>query len=61
MTTITPPEAQQQIDRAFVMTTLAEVHTTWGQVAWDAGNYRTAVRHWQTAARYSAAATQDGR
>lgn len=53
MTTITPSEAQQHIDRAFVLRTLAEIHTTWGYVEWNRGDYPAAIRHWQTAARYS--------
>lgn len=60
MITITPDTAQQHIDRAFVMTTLAEVHTAWGEAAWNAGYYPAAIRHWRVAARYSIAAMQNG-
>lgn len=60
MITIPPAAAQQHIDRAFVMTTLASVHTAWGEAAWNDGNYPSAIRHWQVAARFSLAATQSG-
>lgn len=53
MTTITPAEAQRHVDRAFVLNTLAEIHTTWGEAAWNNGRIREAVAHWQAAARYS--------
>ncbi len=61
MITITPDAAQQHIDRAFVLTSLAAVHTTWGEAAWNAGDYPGAVRHWRVAARYSINAKQEGR
>lgn len=61
MITITPDAAQQQIDRGFVMTTLDEIHTTWGETAWNNGQYSVAVRHFLAAAQYHAAATRDGR
>lgn len=60
MITITLGEAQRRTDRAFVMTSLAEIHTTWGEVAWNAGDYRTAVTHWKAAAKYRIAAKQEG-
>ena len=60
MITITPDEAQQHIDRAFVMDSLAEVYTAWGEAAWNAGNYPAAIRCWKTAARYSTAAKPEG-
>lgn len=60
MTTITPAVAQQHIDRAFVLNSLATVHTTWGDAAWNDGDYVSAIRHWQVAARFSLAATQSG-
>lgn len=60
MTTITPEQAQAGIDRAFVLASLASIHTTWGEIAWNAGDTRRAVRYWMTAARYSVAAKQEG-
>lgn len=55
MTTITPATAQSRIDRADVLTSLAEIHTVWGEIAWNSGNYPTAVVHWKAAARYAKA------
>ena len=60
MITITPTAAQQHIDRAFVLDTLACTHTTWGEAAWNRGDYPAAIRQWRVAARYSLAATQSG-
>jgi hypothetical protein len=59
--TITPDEAQQHIDREFVMRTLDQIHTAWGDAAWNDGDYRAAIRQWQAAARCSIAAKQEGR
>lgn len=60
MTTITPAEAQQHIDRAFVLDSLAATYTAWGDEAWNDGRIRDAVRHWMTAAQYSMAAKREG-
>ncbi len=60
MITITPSEAQQHIDRAFVLDTLARIHTAWGEAAWNAGNYPAAIRQWRLAARYSITTKQEG-
>ena len=60
MTTITPAQARRTIDRADVHASLAEVHTAWGEAAWDAGDYRSAVRNWQIAARHYLAAEREG-
>lgn len=60
MTTITPAQAQQHIDRAVVLDSLAEIHTTWGDAEWNNGSIRSAVRHWMTAAQYSVAAKRTG-
>lgn len=58
--TITPSQAQPHIDRAFVMDSLARVHTAWGEAAWNSGDYPAAIRQWRVAARYSIAAGQEG-
>lgn len=60
MTTITPDQAQQHIDRAFVLNSLAEIHTAWGEAAWNRGDYSSAVKHWYVAARHSVAAKREG-
>lgn len=60
MMTITPAQAQRRIDRPLVLTSLAEIHTTWGEVAWNRGDYRSAVRSWQVAARYYLQAEREG-
>ena len=60
MTTITPDAAQQHIDRAFVLRSLAEIHTIWGEAAWNAGDYRGAVVHWRAAAHHSITAKREG-
>lgn len=60
MTTITPAHARRHIDRTEVLTSLADVHTAWGEAAWDSGDYRGAVRNWQIAARYYLAAERQG-
>lgn len=58
---ITPAQARRRISRAEVFTSLAEVHTAWGEAAWNAGDYRGAVRNWLTAARlYGKAKREDG-
>jgi hypothetical protein len=56
----TPAPARRHIDRADVLTSLAEVHTAWGEAAWDSGDYRSAVRNWQVAARHYLAAEREG-
>lgn len=61
MITITPAEARPDIDRAFVMDSLARVHTEWGNAAWNDGDYPRAVLNWCAAARYSLDAKQEGR
>lgn len=60
MITITPGQAQRHIDRAFVLNSLAAIHTTWGEAAWNAGDYPAAIRQWRVAARHSIAAKQEG-
>ena len=60
MITITPAAAQQHIDRAFVMDSLARVHTAWGEATWNAGDNPAAIRHWRVAARYSITTKQEG-
>lgn len=60
MSTITPAQAQRRIDRPLVLTSLAEVHTAWGEAAWSAGNYHGAVRNWQIAAKLYRKAEAEG-
>jgi len=60
MTAITPTQARRTIDCADVHASLAEVHTAWGEAAWNAGDYRSAVRNWQIAAKFYGKAQREG-
>jgi len=60
MTTITPQRARRCINRAEVFTSLAEVHTAWGEAAWNCGDYRSAVRNWLLAAKLYGKAEREG-
>jgi hypothetical protein len=60
MTMLTPAEVQRRIDRRFVLTSLAEVHTVWGDEAWTNGDAREAIRHWAAAAQFSLDAQRKG-
>lgn len=52
------PALHIRLDRAQTQTTLAEVHTSWGDLAWNDGDIKTAVTHWLAAARYAKAAKE---
>lgn len=60
MNVITPARARRCINRAEVFTALAEVHTTWGEAAWNAGDYPGAVRNWQIVVKLYAKAEREG-